>query len=588
MKSKNIKNIDLAQFRNRPFRFWFFVMQQKKWFGVAAVFAISLGALLQSSAYIIIKYITNTINNSESIIQVSNLAILLIVALMFMNIAYRISGFLAAWWITHMEMFAAKVSFEYLIYHSAGYFADKLSGKLQSKIFNISRAMDSLTGILIWQFVSLGVKLLIFLIIAFIAHWFIGIAAIIVTSSIVLYSALVSPRMMKHSKLYANMQSEVKGVVVDIVGNILATKQNVALKRESQNVKKVLKKYCKVHFKAWKIHSIMLFFSNSLAIIFVGVILLIAIRFWQQGILTIGDVIMLFTMIVGLYGNLESLSENFNRFMEEIGKLKEGLEEVFITHEIVDKSNTKKVVFQKGTIIFDKVNFCYKEDKHKAIFKNLSLTIPAGQKIGLVGESGTGKSTFVSLLLRFMEVESGSIKIEGHNISKIKQDDLRSAIAYVPQDALLFHRSLMDNIKYSYPKATKKEVEQAAKRAHALDFINSFPRGFKTLIGERGVKLSGGQKQRVMIARAMLKKSPILVLDEATSSLDSKAEKLIQEALEELMKGRTTVAIAHRLSTLKQMDRIIVFDNGKIIEDGTHDELVKTRGKYFELWQHQS
>jgi len=186
-----------------------------------------------------------------------------------------------------------------------------------------------------------------------------------------------------------------------------------------------------------------------------------------------------------------------------------------------------------------------------------------------------------------MDVKNGSIKIDDYDIRKIRQDDLRSAIAYVPQDPLLFHRTLAENIKYGNVKATDEEMKLATKRAYALDFINSFSQKFKTLVGERGVKLSGGQKQRVMIARAMLKKSPILVLDEATSSLDSKAEKLIQKALEELMKGRTTIVIAHRLSTLKQMDRIIVFDNGKIIEDGTHQELLAQRGKYFQLWQHQ-
>jgi ATP-binding cassette subfamily B protein len=194
----------------------------------------------------------------------------------------------------------------------------------------------------------------------------------------------------------------------------------------------------------------------------------------------------------------------------------------------------------------------------------------------------------VSLLLRFRDVDSGKIVIDGYDIKNIKQSSLRGAIAYVPQEALLFHRTLEENIKYSNEHATKDEIIKASTRAHALEFINSFPQKFNTLVGERGIKLSGGQKQRVMIARAMLKKSPILVLDEATSSLDSHAEKMIQEALEELMKNRTTIVIAHRLSTLKQMDRIIVFDDGKIVEDGTHKELLGKNGKYWELWQHQA
>ena len=375
---------------------------------------------------------------------------------------------------------------------------------------------------------------------------------------------------------------------MDIIGNVMATKQNVALKRESKNAKKVLGEYQRVHVRVWQFYDIVLLFSNFLAILLVAAVLATAVYLWRLEQATVGDGVMFLTITLGLYGNLEALSGNLNKFMEAAGKLEEGLEEIFISHEIKDLPNAKKVDIKEGKIVFDRVNFHYKDDKKNTVFQDLSLTIPAGQKVGLVGESGAGKSTFVSLLLRFMDVESGAIRVDRYNIKKIKQDDLRRAIAYVPQDALLFHRSLVDNIKYSHPKASKKEVEQAAKRAYALDFINSFPRGFKTLVGERGVKLSGGQKQRVMIARAMLKKSPILVLDEATSALDSQAERKIQKALETLMKNRTTIAIAHRLSTLKQMDRIIVFDGGKIVEDGTHDELVKKKGKYYQLWKWQN
>jgi ATP-binding cassette subfamily B protein len=204
-----------------------------------------------------------------------------------------------------------------------------------------------------------------------------------------------------------------------------------------------------------------------------------------------------------------------------------------------------------------------------------------------VGESGAGKSTFVSLLLRFVEPEDGKIVIDGENIACLRQDDLRRAIAYVPQEPLLFHRSLRENIKYGNSDASEEEMRVAVKRAHATDFIEKLPQGYDTLVGEKGIKLSGGQKQRIMISRAILKKAPILVLDEATSSLDSRSEKLIQSALEELMRNRTTIVIAHRLSTLKQMDRIIVFDNGKIVEDGGHKDLLNKKGKYYELWQHQ-
>ncbi len=253
----------------------------------------------------------------------------------------------------------------------------------------------------------------------------------------------------------------------------------------------------------------------------------------------------------------------------DYGQLKEGLEQIFVPIDITDAKDAQSVTITKGEIQFHSVDFTYQDDDTQAVFHNLSLTIPSGQKIGLVGESGSGKTTFAGLILRFMDIQNGSITIDNHNITKIPQDDLRKSIAYVPQEALLFHRTLEQNIAYGKTQINEKELLQSAKDAHALEFINTFPKKFKTIVGERGIKLSGGQKQRVMIARAMLKKTPILILDEATSALDSHSEKLIQQALENLMKNRTTLVIAHRLSTLKKMDRIIVFDNGKIIEDGT-------------------
>jgi ATP-binding cassette subfamily B protein len=222
------------------------------------------------------------------------------------------------------------------------------------------------------------------------------------------------------------------------------------------------------------------------------------------------------------------------------------------------------------------------------VFNGLKLQIQPGQRVGLVGHSGSGKSTVTRLLLRFLDVQGGQILIDGQNIQHITQDDLRDNIAYIPQEPLLFHRSLMDNIGYGRENATKEEVYRVSKLAYADTFIQKLPETYDTLVGERGIKLSGGEKQRVSIARAMLTKAPILILDEATSALDSKSEKLITKALDELMKGRTTIVIAHRLSTIRKMDRILVMKDGEIIEDGTHEELLSKKGEYAELWDHQT
>lgn len=587
-KRKN-KNIDLTKFRDRPLSFLWFVMHQKKWFGIGALVCVTIAALIQANMYLFIKRITNLVAdsggyNSEVIV----LALFLILSLVVMNIFYRMSGLLAAWWVTQMEKFAGQLSFNYLLQHSAGYFSNNLSGKLTNKIGNISRAMDALTTKILWGFFNLFIRLTVFLIFAFLANFILGVVALISILIILSFSLLMGSKLAGLSKKYAEQSSAMRGIIVDVLMNVLATKQNVAIHREEKNVGKSMDKYRKTHFNLWWKFDLALLLSNFLAAGIFAMVVMMSIFYWQQGVITAGDVMLFMTMLLTLYGSLEFLSNSINYFVENKGKLQEGLEAIFVPYEIKDLPNAKKVNIKEGEIIFDQVNFHYKDNKKNTVFQNLSLTIPTGQKVGLVGKSGAGKSTFVSLLLRFMDIESGAIRVDGYDIKKIKQDDLRRAIAYVPQEALLFHRTLEENVKYSNPQATKKETILASKRAYALDFIKSFPQGFKTLVGERGVKLSGGQKQRVMIARAMLKKSPILVLDEATSALDSQAERKIQKALERLMKNRTTIAIAHRLSTLKQMDRIIVFDSGKIVEDGTHDELVKKKGRYYQLWKWQN
>jgi ATP-binding cassette, subfamily B, bacterial len=243
----------------------------------------------------------------------------------------------------------------------------------------------------------------------------------------------------------------------------------------------------------------------------------------------------------------------------------------------------------RGDIALQNVSFAYHDaSNNDKIFNNLELFIPAGQKVGLVGPSGGGKSTLTRLLLRFDDIDNGSVAIDGQDIRQVTQASLRRSISYVPQEPLLFHRSILDNIAYGKPNATLEEVRRAASLAYADDFISSLPQGYDTIVGERGVKLSGGQRQRVAIARAILKDAPILVLDEATSALDSESEVYIQKALEELMKGRTTIVIAHRLSTIQKMDRILVLENGRIAEDGKHDKLLTQKGLYAKLWTHQS
>jgi ATP-binding cassette subfamily B protein len=257
--------------------------------------------------------------------------------------------------------------------------------------------------------------------------------------------------------------------------------------------------------------------------------------------------------------------------------------------EILDKPHAKPLRVTKGELALNDVNFQYSDSAaDKSVFSNLNLTIKPGEKVGLVGPSGGGKSTLTRLLLRFEDINDGTINIDSQNIAEVTQASLRQAVSYVPQEPLLFHRTIHENIAYGHQDADMDKIKKAAKQAHAHEFIEELAEGYETIVGERGVKLSGGQRQRIAIARAILKDAPILILDEATSALDSESEVLIQKALWKLMENRTAIVIAHRLSTIQKMDRILVLEGGSIVEQGTHTALLKQKGTYAKLWAHQS
>ncbi|MDD5623631.1 MAG: ATP-binding cassette domain-containing protein, partial [Candidatus Peribacteraceae bacterium] len=295
-------------------------------------------------------------------------------------------------------------------------------------------------------------------------------------------------------------------------------------------------------------------------------------------------VVMVVNIVLEITRSLFFIGHKMTGFMDDYGQIAEGLGELLVPHEITDRPDARPLVLQEGAIDFRNVCFSYGKNE---VFRGLMLAIPGGQKVGLVGLSGAGKTTLVNLLLRQYEIADGSVAIDGQDIRSVTRESLRKGIATVPQDVSLFHRTIRENIRYGRLDASDAEVEHAAELAQAHAFIRSLPKGYGTYVGERGVKLSGGQRQRVAVARAMLKQARILVLDEATSSLDSESEAAIQAALIELMKGKTVLAIAHRLSTLQAMDRIVVLADGEIVEDGTHRELLERDGLYARLWKSQ-
>ncbi len=377
------------------------------------------------------------------------------------------------------------------------------------------------------------------------------------------------------------------GHVADSVTNYLVVKTFAGENREASTLETYSTRFRTIFNKDIGFISI----EGSARVALMVIVQLVAVSYatWLvfNGQLAVATAIFVLAYLQRISTQLFSLGDILNGYDQALLDAQPLTEMLLKEDAVVDSPTAMQLPNAAAPIALRDVRFRYDDDKAD-VLHDISLAIPVGQKVGLVGHSGAGKSTIVSLLLRFADITNGSIKIGEYNLRDVTQESLRQTISYVPQEPMLFHRSLRENIAYGRPSATNEEIQRAAKQANVLEFIENLPDGFDTLVGERGVKLSGGQRQRIAIARAILKDAPILILDEATSALDSESEKLIQASLETLMKGRTSIVIAHRLSTIAKLDRIIVLDNGQILEDGTHTELLKKKGIYANLWSHQS
>lgn len=387
----------------------------------------------------------------------------------------------------------------------------------------------------------------------------------------------------------ANIASSKRtGQLSDIVSNIGIIKTFANERHEQRLFKQYTSEVAYTTLTSWckaLDNGRIILFSSSLLLV---LCVIIAVNGVLHGTVAITLLVLVQAYVIRLTGDLFQMSNIVKNLEQGLSDAQPMTERMLENPEVMDAPNAKSIRIKVGSVEFKDVAFRYTEQSHQALFEHFNLSIKPGEKIGLVGHSGSGKTTLTKMLLRFMDIIEGQILLDGIDITTLKQTSVRQAIAYVPQEPLMFHRSIMDNIRYGKLDASDKEVYSVAKSAHASEFITKLPVGYDTLVGERGMKLSGGQRQRVAIARAMLKDAPIIVLDEATSALDSTSEKLIQDALWKLMKDRTAIVIAHRLSTVQKMDRIIVLGDGKIIEQGNHKELLVQNGVYSELWKHQS
>lgn len=419
------------------------------------------------------------------------------------------------------------------------------------------------------------------------------VLVLIISSALFIGFALrISKPVRHHGALTAAAESRQTGYLADAITNMVAIKSFSMGSYEKRRFKKATTTTSQSIFRLARAHQRQMNYLGVLSRSMGGLALVMAIVSVMVFNINIATVFLIFSYTSSIVDQLFNFGNqalrNYNR---SIGDAFDMVQKLAMEPTVKDPSRPEKPRIGRGEVVFSAVEFDHESkenNRHKPLFSDFNLQISPGEKVGLVGHSGGGKTTLTKLILRFMDIESGEILIDGQNIAKITQDDLRGYITYVPQEPLLFHRTLAENISYGKLDASQEEIVKAARLAHAHEFIDDLPNGYETLVGERGIKLSGGQRQRVAIARAMLKDAPILVLDEATSALDSESEKLIQAALWKLMEGRTAIVIAHRLSTVQRMDRIVVLENGEVIEQGTHKDLLAAKGTYAKLWAHQS
>ena len=477
----------------------------------------------------------------------------------------------------------SKLTNQTLFFHS-----NKFGGSLVSQTNKLVGAVESFWDTIIWSVLPLVVSLVGSIIVLSTLLWQYALFLLIfsIVFSLVVYYG--SKPMAKLTKKEAKASNKLNGQLADVISNVLAVKSSGAEATEQKFFAKTVSSWrnssLDVMHGFLKVSTI---YSSINMVIKIGAIAF-AVYAAQNDLVSVASVYLIITYtgsVAHELWNMNGIMRNYNRI---IGNANDMVEILQTPTTLIDKSSSKLEV-TSGEISMDKITFTHDEGQGDTLFHDFSLDIKPGEKIGLVGASGSGKTTLTKLLLRFADIDSGKITIDGQDISEVTQASLRAQIAYVPQEPLLFHRSVRENIAYGRPDATDAEIEEAAKKAGAYDFIVGLKDGWDTMVGERGIKLSGGQRQRVAIARAILKDAPILVLDEATSALDSESEALIQKSLETLMENRTSIVIAHRLSTIAKLDRIIVLKDGKIVEDGSHDELInKKRGVYAKLWARQS
>ena len=582
-----------ASVAKRTLYYYWQSSKKYKWYAIGAILSTPIVVLIRTTLIpLIFADMIDIISKGITPDQI--IPVLLPKAITLISLQFFISavlGWFRVYWCWKYELLAlydlGTVCFDAISSQSMRFHSDRFSGSLVSQTNKFIGAFERLFDVFIFDILYLISMIVFFMVVLIPRSPLFAFALMTFIALYILCSALTFGKISHLSKERAEAENKQTGQLADSVSNILSVK---SYGRESHERHRYAN-FNRATYNAG-ITEMKATMKREFGFDFVNISIIASIvAFLMFGNSMFGLSVSTLIIIVNYSMSIMSELWNVNNIFKHVNRVFGDAHEMTIIldtkDEVKDIPGAKELKVKKGKIDFKHIHFQHADAK-EAIFDNFSLSIKPGERVGLVGISGSGKTTLTKLLLRFADVADGEILIDDQNISKVQQISLRENIAYVPQETSLFHRSIAENIAYAKPNATQKEIERAAKLANAHEFIKDLPNGYDTLVGERGIKLSGGQRQRIAIARAILKDAPILVLDEATSALDSESEALIQEALAELMRGRTSIVVAHRLSTIASMDSIVVLESGKIIEQGTHRQLIKKDGAYNKLWSRQS
>jgi ATP-binding cassette subfamily B protein len=585
------KAADAPNLPNTPFRFVCHFVNQFRWLYVVMISLEALhaicGIMLPYAIGEIMRGVTRATSQNTAVLEAMWSPFLLFAALSIGEVLFgRTAGLTMIYTQPLQRQNVSRNLYAYLQHHSHRYLSSSFAGALAHRISETSLGVAMTLNMLIFDFMPVAIVFIVAVVLLARVHGqlalFVGIWAVL----FIVISFYLAARSRPHALKASAARSETTGQIVDAVTNLSSVRLFARIKFERKFLNDRLKTELKdVRKSNWYNERVKWFQFVAGAILKIGT-LYYAINLWSRGAIQVADFVMASSLALLIISEARNLSRRFLDFFEQIGNVSNGVYTIIRPHEIIDRDRPIDHTITQGKIEFRDINFNYSEEKN--VFENFSITIASGQRVGLVGLSGSGKSTFVNLVLRLFDPQSGKILIDGVDIRDMSQEALHDQISLIPQDPSLFHRTLLENIRYGRLEASDQEVVEAAKKANAHEFIQQIREGYDSMVGERGVKLSGGQRQRIAIARVILKDAPILILDEATSSLDSITERTIQDTLDKEMNGKTVIVVAHRLSTISHLDRILVFEHGKIVEDGSHADLLALKGAYHRLWQMQA